>query len=87
MINVLRGVILNYAAYPMAIKIGNKNKKNVQIIVFEKILYIAEMRLIMKTSPFFMNKSGYLCYNKYGSLEPAGESSYLFGSHHQPPFC
>ncbi len=37
----------------MAIKIKNTNKKNVQDIVLEKILYIAENKLIMKTSPFF----------------------------------
>jgi len=37
----------------MAIKIENKNKKNIQIIGLEKILYIAEMKKIMKTSPFF----------------------------------
>jgi len=36
----------------MAIKIENKNKGNIQIIVLEKILYIAEMKKIMKTSPF-----------------------------------
>jgi hypothetical protein len=23
-----------------------------------------------------------ICYNKYGSLEPAGESTHQFGSHH-----
>jgi len=37
----------------MAIKIGNKYRKNVQIIVLEKILSIAEMKIIMKTSPLF----------------------------------
>jgi hypothetical protein len=36
-----------------AIKIESKNKENVQIIVLENILYIAEIRLIIKTSPFF----------------------------------
>jgi len=37
----------------MAIKIKNTNRKNVQDIVVEKNLYIAENKLIIKTSPFF----------------------------------
>jgi len=37
----------------MAIKIKIINRKNVQIIVLEKILYIAENKLIMNASPFF----------------------------------
>jgi len=37
----------------MAIKIKMTDRKNVQDIVFEKILFIAEIKLIMKTSPFF----------------------------------
>jgi len=37
----------------MAIKIDNKNRKNIQITVLEKILYIAETKFIIKTSPFF----------------------------------
>jgi hypothetical protein len=37
----------------MAIKIKNTYRKNVQIIVLEKILYIAENKMIMKISPFF----------------------------------
>jgi len=37
----------------MAIKIKNNNKKNVQTMILEKILYIAEVKLIMKTSTFF----------------------------------
>jgi len=37
----------------MAIKIENINKKNVQVVVFEKVLQIAEKKMIMKTSPFF----------------------------------
>jgi len=37
----------------MAIKIKNKNRKNVKIMVLEKVLYIAEMKIIMKTSTFF----------------------------------
>jgi len=37
----------------MAIKIENINKKNVNVIVFEKVLQIAEKKMIMKTSPFF----------------------------------
>jgi len=37
----------------MAIKIKNKNKKNVQVNVLEKNLHIAEIKLIMKASPFF----------------------------------
>jgi len=37
----------------MAIKIKNKNKKIVKIIILEKILHITEKKLIIKTSPFF----------------------------------
>ena len=37
----------------MAIKIKNINKKNIQDIVLERNLYIAENKLLMKTSPFF----------------------------------
>jgi hypothetical protein len=37
----------------MAIKIKNTYRKNVQVIVLEKILYIAENKMTMKTSPFF----------------------------------
>jgi hypothetical protein len=37
----------------MAIKIRYTNMKNVQITVLEKVLYIAENKKIMKTSPFF----------------------------------
>jgi len=37
----------------MAIKIKNKNEKIVKIIILEKILFIAEKNLIIKTSPFF----------------------------------
>jgi hypothetical protein len=37
----------------IAIKIKNKYRKNVQVIVLEKILYIAEKKMIIKTSPFF----------------------------------
>jgi len=37
----------------MAIKIKNKNKKKVSIIILEKILFIIEKKLIIKTSPFF----------------------------------
>jgi len=37
----------------MAIKIENSNKKNVQIVVFEDIMYIAENKMTIKTSPFF----------------------------------
>jgi hypothetical protein len=36
-----------------AIKIKNTYRKNVQVIVLEKILYITENKLIIKTSPFF----------------------------------
>jgi hypothetical protein len=43
----------------MAIKIKNKNEKIVKIIILEKISYISENKLIIKTSPFFfMNSSG-----------------------------
>jgi len=37
----------------MAIKIENKNKKNIQIVVLEDIVTIAENKMILKTSPFF----------------------------------
>jgi len=37
----------------MAIKIKNSNRKNVRVIVLEKILYAAENKIIIKTSPFF----------------------------------
>jgi len=43
----------------MAIKMKNINRKNIQNMVLDKNLYIAENKLVMKTSPFFMNKSGY----------------------------
>jgi len=42
----------------MAIKIKNKNKKKVSIIVIDEILHITEKKIIIKTSPFFMNSSG-----------------------------
>jgi len=35
------------------LKIKNTYRKNVQVIVLEKILYIAENKMIIKTSPFF----------------------------------
>jgi len=37
----------------MAVKVKNTNRKNVQVIVLEKILHIAENKLIIKASPFF----------------------------------
>jgi len=37
----------------MAINIENKNMKKEKIIAIEKILHIAKMKSIMKTSPFF----------------------------------
>jgi hypothetical protein len=37
----------------MAIKIENNNKKNVQIMVPDKNLYIDKNKLVMKASPFF----------------------------------
>ncbi|GAH30477.1 unnamed protein product, partial [marine sediment metagenome] len=37
----------------MAIKINNKNKKKVSIIIFNKILHVIEKKKIIKTSPFF----------------------------------
>jgi len=37
----------------MAININNQNKKIVKIIILEKILFIPEKKLIIKTSPFF----------------------------------
>jgi len=38
----------------MAIKLKNLNEKIVKIIILEKISYIAEKKLIIKTSPFFL---------------------------------
>jgi hypothetical protein len=37
----------------MAVEIENNNKKNVQIMVLDKNLYIAENKLIIKESSFF----------------------------------
>jgi len=37
----------------MAIKMKNTDKKNAQVNVLEKILYIAENEIIIKISPFF----------------------------------
>jgi len=37
----------------MAIKIKNKNKKKVTIIIFNKTLHVIEKKEIIKTSPFF----------------------------------
>jgi len=37
----------------MAMKIKNMNRKNVQVIITKKILYIAENKLIINASPFF----------------------------------
>jgi len=37
----------------MAIKIKNKNKKKVSIIVLDEILHITEKKIIISTSPFF----------------------------------
>jgi hypothetical protein len=42
----------------MAIKIKITNRKNIQNIVLEKIMHIAENKLLVETSPFFMNRSG-----------------------------
>jgi hypothetical protein len=37
----------------MAIKINYLNKKIVSIVIFERTLYIADNKLIIKISPFF----------------------------------
>jgi len=37
----------------IAIKIKNANRKNIKNCALDKILYIAENKLVMKTSPFF----------------------------------
>jgi len=37
-----------------AVKLKNLNEKIVKIIILEKISYIAEKKLIIKTSPFFL---------------------------------
>ncbi len=37
----------------MAIKTKNTNRKNVPVIVLEKIMHVAENERIMDTSPFF----------------------------------
>ena len=42
----------------MATKIKNKKKKKVSIIIFKKSLNLIEKKIIIKTSPFFMNRSG-----------------------------
>jgi len=42
----------------MAIKIKNKNKKKVSIIILEKILHVIEKKLIVKHRYFFMNRPG-----------------------------
>jgi len=36
----------------MAIKIKKVNRKNIQNVVLDKNLFIAENKLVMKTSPF-----------------------------------
>jgi hypothetical protein len=38
----------------MAIKIKNDNIKNVQVIVCEKVLPVAEKKMIMKSLSFFL---------------------------------
>jgi len=37
----------------MAIKMENVNRKNIQNMVLDKNLYIADNKLIIKISPFF----------------------------------
>jgi hypothetical protein len=37
----------------MAIIIKDSNRKNVQVNILEKVLVIAENKIIMKASPFF----------------------------------
>jgi len=37
----------------MAIKIKNKNKKKVSIIIFNRSLHVIEKKIIIKMSPFF----------------------------------
>jgi len=37
-----------------------KNWENNRVIILKRILRIAEKKLIIKTSPFFMNRSGLL---------------------------
>jgi hypothetical protein len=49
--DAVRSVRLN--GKKMAIKIKNTYRKNVQVIVLDEILYIAENKMIIKTSPFF----------------------------------
>jgi len=44
----------------MAIKIKNKKTGKWQIIILTQILHIAEKKLTIKTSPFFMNRAGWV---------------------------
>ncbi len=54
--DVVRSARLN--GKKMAIKIKNKKKKRVKIIIIEKFLHITENKLIIKALPLFMNWSG-----------------------------
>jgi len=49
--NAARSARLN--GKKMAIKINYLNKKIVSIVIFERTLYIADNKLIIKISPFF----------------------------------
>ncbi len=52
----------------MAIKIKNKNEKIIKIIILERISYIAEKKLIIKTSPFFYEQfrlNNFVFFKKY----------------------
>ena len=42
---------------------------------------------IVQAKYFFFTFKKSFWYNYFGSLSRAGESTHLFGSHHQPPFC
>jgi len=48
--------VVLHREYPVTkqIKLKNLNEKIVKIIILEKISYIAEKKLIIKTSPFFL---------------------------------
>jgi len=47
--------VVLHREYPVTkqMRIKNKNKKKVSIIIFNKILHVIEKKKIIKTSPFF----------------------------------
>jgi len=43
-----------YKVKKTAIKIENKNRKDIQIVILENIVYITENKMIIEISPFFL---------------------------------